>query len=177
VTLPGKGYRFAVPVRTVTQPGEVLVAHARARTQIVIEESELETDQALKALPERALPPRMHPRRDSGTNLPSTSETIMHQNDSDWPRELSLQNAESRGLSGTVCFRGSRLEGAVGRRNSARRSVLDLYGFRAIGPRYARDAPVQSDAQQQSHHEHNEDKQKLPRPASGIFKPKFSNMA
>src|SRR5277367_2470060 len=55
--------------------------------------------------------------------------------------------------------------------------VLDLYGFRPIGPRYARDAPVQSDAQQQSHHEHNEDKQKLPRPASGIFKPKLSNLA
>jgi len=36
VTLPGKGYRFAASVRTVTQQGEVLVAHARARTRIVI---------------------------------------------------------------------------------------------------------------------------------------------
>jgi DNA-binding winged helix-turn-helix (wHTH) protein/Tol biopolymer transport system component len=56
VTLPGRGYRFAAPVRTVTQ-GEVLVAHARARTQIVIEENEAETDHA--ALP----PPKTQPRR------------------------------------------------------------------------------------------------------------------
>jgi eukaryotic-like serine/threonine-protein kinase len=56
VTLPGKGYRFAAPVRAVTQQGDVLVAHARARTQIVIEENEAETEQA-------ALPPRTQPRR------------------------------------------------------------------------------------------------------------------
>ena len=48
VTLPGKGYRFAASVRTVTEQGEVLVAHARTRTQIVIEENEPETEQALK---------------------------------------------------------------------------------------------------------------------------------
>ena len=51
VTLPGRGYRFAVPVRTVTEQGETLVAQARTRTQIVIEEDEAETDQVLKALP------------------------------------------------------------------------------------------------------------------------------
>jgi DNA-binding winged helix-turn-helix (wHTH) protein/Tol biopolymer transport system component len=51
VTLPGKGYRFVAPVRAVTQPSEVLVAHARARTQIVIEENEPNTDQSLKTLP------------------------------------------------------------------------------------------------------------------------------
>ena len=50
VTLPGRGYRFAASVRTVTQQGEVLVAHTRARAQIVIEENEAETDQALKTL-------------------------------------------------------------------------------------------------------------------------------
>ena len=51
VTLPGRGYRFAAPVRTVTDQGEALVAQARTRTQIVIEENEAETDQALKTLP------------------------------------------------------------------------------------------------------------------------------
>lgn len=49
VTLPGRGYRFAATVRTVTEQGEALVAQARTRTQIVIEESE--PDQVLKALP------------------------------------------------------------------------------------------------------------------------------
>jgi DNA-binding winged helix-turn-helix (wHTH) protein/TolA-binding protein len=51
VTLPGRGYRFAATVRTVTEQGEALVAQARTRTQIVIEENEAETDKALKALP------------------------------------------------------------------------------------------------------------------------------
>jgi DNA-binding winged helix-turn-helix (wHTH) protein/tetratricopeptide (TPR) repeat protein len=51
VTLPGRGYRFAATVRTVTEQGEALVAQARTRTQIVIEENEAEMDQALKALP------------------------------------------------------------------------------------------------------------------------------
>lgn len=51
VTLPGRGYRFAATVRTVTEQGEALVAQARTRTQIVIEENEAQTDQALKALP------------------------------------------------------------------------------------------------------------------------------
>ncbi len=51
VTLPGRGYRFAATVRTVTEQGEALVAQARTRTQIVIEENGAETEQALKALP------------------------------------------------------------------------------------------------------------------------------
>ena len=41
VTLPGRGYRFAAPVRTVTEQGEALVAQARTRTQIVLEETKL----------------------------------------------------------------------------------------------------------------------------------------
>ena len=51
VTLPGRGYRFAATVRTVTEQGEALVARARTRTEIVIEEKEADTDQALKTLP------------------------------------------------------------------------------------------------------------------------------
>lgn len=46
VTLPGRGYRFAVPVRTVTEAsavegaddGEVLIAQMRSRTQILVEQ-------------------------------------------------------------------------------------------------------------------------------------------
>jgi DNA-binding winged helix-turn-helix (wHTH) protein/Tol biopolymer transport system component len=42
VTLPGRGYRFAVPVRTITEGraegGEVLIAQIRSRTQIMVEE-------------------------------------------------------------------------------------------------------------------------------------------
>ena len=51
VTLPGRGYRFAASVRTVPEQGETLVAQARTRTQIVIEENEAETEQRLKTLP------------------------------------------------------------------------------------------------------------------------------
>jgi len=51
VTQPGRGYRFAAPVRTVTEQSEALVAQARTRTQIVIEENEVVTGQALKILP------------------------------------------------------------------------------------------------------------------------------
>ena len=50
VTLPGRGYRFAATVRTVREQGEALLAQARTRTQILIEENEAETDQVLKAL-------------------------------------------------------------------------------------------------------------------------------
>jgi len=38
VTLPGRGYRFAVPVRTITEGGEVLIAQMRSRAQVLIEE-------------------------------------------------------------------------------------------------------------------------------------------
>ena len=34
VTLPGRGYRFAMSVRAVTEEGEALVAQARTRTEI-----------------------------------------------------------------------------------------------------------------------------------------------
>jgi DNA-binding winged helix-turn-helix (wHTH) protein/tetratricopeptide (TPR) repeat protein len=51
VTLPGRGYRFAAPVRTVTEQGEALVAQARTRTQIVIEENEAASGEVRKLLP------------------------------------------------------------------------------------------------------------------------------
>src|SRR5271163_4481887 len=50
VTLPGRGYRFAVPVRTITEGGEVLIAQMRSRAQIVIEEQAPEPAQTLPAL-------------------------------------------------------------------------------------------------------------------------------
>jgi eukaryotic-like serine/threonine-protein kinase len=39
VTLPGRGYRFAVPVSTIAEGGNVLIAQMRSRAQILIEES------------------------------------------------------------------------------------------------------------------------------------------
>src|SRR5580658_89895 len=51
VTLPGRGYRFAAPVRDVTEQGEALIAQARTRTQIVIEENEAEAKSPLTPLP------------------------------------------------------------------------------------------------------------------------------
>src|SRR5450755_3085001 len=51
VTLPGRGYRFAAQVRTVTEQGEALVAQTRTRTQIVIEENEAAPGEARKLLP------------------------------------------------------------------------------------------------------------------------------
>src|ERR1700678_4176063 len=53
VTLPGRGYRLAVPVRTVTEGGDVLIAQMRSRAQIVIEEhapNSVETQPALPPL-------------------------------------------------------------------------------------------------------------------------------
>jgi DNA-binding winged helix-turn-helix (wHTH) protein/tetratricopeptide (TPR) repeat protein len=51
VTLPGRGYRFAVPVRTITEGGDVLIAQMRSRAQIVIEEHAPEPVETLPALP------------------------------------------------------------------------------------------------------------------------------
>jgi DNA-binding winged helix-turn-helix (wHTH) protein/tetratricopeptide (TPR) repeat protein len=53
VTLPGRGYRFAATVRTITEQEETeaLVAQSRTRTQIVIEEDEAEPAEVLQALP------------------------------------------------------------------------------------------------------------------------------
>jgi eukaryotic-like serine/threonine-protein kinase len=51
VTLPGRGYRFAVPVRTITEDGAVLIAQMRSRAQIVIEEHAPEPVDSLPALP------------------------------------------------------------------------------------------------------------------------------
>jgi eukaryotic-like serine/threonine-protein kinase len=56
VTLPGRGYRFAVPVRTITEGGEVLIAQMRSRAQIVIEEHAPEPVETLPAV----LPPPAH---------------------------------------------------------------------------------------------------------------------
>ena len=50
VTLPGRGYRFAVPVRTITEGGETLIAQMRSRAQILIEEQVPEPAQTLPAL-------------------------------------------------------------------------------------------------------------------------------
>ncbi len=38
VTLPGRGYRFAVPVRTITDGSQALIAQMHSRTEIMIEE-------------------------------------------------------------------------------------------------------------------------------------------
>jgi DNA-binding winged helix-turn-helix (wHTH) protein/Flp pilus assembly protein TadD len=59
VTLPGRGYRFAVPVRTITEGGEVLIAQTRSRAQIVIEEhapDPIETQPAARPPPAQAKP-------------------------------------------------------------------------------------------------------------------------
>jgi len=51
VTLPGRGYRFAVPVRAIAEGGEVLIAQMRSRAQIVIEEHAPEPVETQPALP------------------------------------------------------------------------------------------------------------------------------
>src|SRR3984957_7531714 len=58
VTLPGRGYRFALPARTITEGGDVLIAQMRSRAQVLIEEripEPVETDPA-------ALPPPAYTR-------------------------------------------------------------------------------------------------------------------
>src|ERR1700729_1169409 len=59
VTLPGRGYRFAVPVRTLTGGGDVLIAQMRSRAQVVIEEQvpePVETQPAALSPPAHAKP-------------------------------------------------------------------------------------------------------------------------
>jgi eukaryotic-like serine/threonine-protein kinase len=59
VTLPGRGYRFVLPVRTISEEGDVLVAQMRTRAQIVIEEhapEPVETQPAALPPPEHAKP-------------------------------------------------------------------------------------------------------------------------
>jgi DNA-binding winged helix-turn-helix (wHTH) protein/tetratricopeptide (TPR) repeat protein len=51
VTLPGRGYRFAAPVRTVTDGSEALIAQMRSRTAITIEETVGEAGKSIPALP------------------------------------------------------------------------------------------------------------------------------
>jgi DNA-binding winged helix-turn-helix (wHTH) protein/tetratricopeptide (TPR) repeat protein len=57
ITLPGRGYRFAVPVRTITEGGDVLIAQMRSRAQILIEE---QVPGPIDTQP--ALPPPAHSR-------------------------------------------------------------------------------------------------------------------
>lgn len=56
VTLPGRGYRFAAPVRTVTDGSEALVAEMRSRTEFTLEETVGEAGESVPALPSRASP-------------------------------------------------------------------------------------------------------------------------
>src|SRR5271156_4763224 len=58
VTLPGRGYRFAVPVRMITEGGQALIAQMHSRAQIVIEEQVPEPGQTLPALspPSHSIP-------------------------------------------------------------------------------------------------------------------------
>ena len=51
VTLPGRGYRFAAEVRTVTPDGEDLVIESRSRSQMVIEQTDSAPSEILHTLP------------------------------------------------------------------------------------------------------------------------------
>ena len=50
VTLPGRGYRFAAEVRTISEGSEVLSAGMRSRTEITIEETAPEPGRSTPAL-------------------------------------------------------------------------------------------------------------------------------
>jgi DNA-binding winged helix-turn-helix (wHTH) protein/tetratricopeptide (TPR) repeat protein len=50
VTIPGRGYRFAAQVRTVTADGDDLVLASRSRSQIVVEPADGESDQTSNVL-------------------------------------------------------------------------------------------------------------------------------
>ena len=52
VTLPGRGYRFAEQVRTVTQDGDDVVIASHSRTQMVLEQPPSIPTASLPALPE-----------------------------------------------------------------------------------------------------------------------------
>jgi len=52
VTLPGRGYRFAEQVRTVTQDGDDVVISSRSRTGMVLEQAPSIHSESLPALPE-----------------------------------------------------------------------------------------------------------------------------
>ena len=51
VTLPGRGYRFAEQVRTVTQDGEDVVIESRSRAQMVVEQAGSAPSETSHALP------------------------------------------------------------------------------------------------------------------------------
>ena len=50
VTLPGRGYRFATEVRTVTQDDGDLVIESRSRSQMVVEQTDSVPSETLKAV-------------------------------------------------------------------------------------------------------------------------------
>src|SRR6201998_2734854 len=51
VTLPGRGYRFAEQVRTVMSDAEDLIIESHSRTRMVVEETDSEPAETLRALP------------------------------------------------------------------------------------------------------------------------------
>jgi DNA-binding winged helix-turn-helix (wHTH) protein/Tfp pilus assembly protein PilF len=51
LTLPGRGYRFAVQVRTVMQDGEDLVIESHSRSKMIVEQSESTPSETLHARP------------------------------------------------------------------------------------------------------------------------------
>jgi eukaryotic-like serine/threonine-protein kinase len=51
VTLPGRGYRFAEQVRTVTQDGDDVVIESRSRAQMVVEQADSAPSETLPSLP------------------------------------------------------------------------------------------------------------------------------
>jgi eukaryotic-like serine/threonine-protein kinase len=51
VTLPGRGYRFAEQVRTVTQDGDDVVIESRSRAQMVVEQADSAPSETLHSLP------------------------------------------------------------------------------------------------------------------------------
>ena len=53
VTLPGRGYRFAEQVRTVTQDGDDVVIESRSRGEMVVEQAGSAPSETLHALPIR----------------------------------------------------------------------------------------------------------------------------
>jgi eukaryotic-like serine/threonine-protein kinase len=53
VTLPGRGYRFAEQVRTLTQEGDDVVIASRSRTEMVVEQAPSIPSESMPALPER----------------------------------------------------------------------------------------------------------------------------
>jgi DNA-binding winged helix-turn-helix (wHTH) protein/tetratricopeptide (TPR) repeat protein len=54
VTLPGRGYRFSIPVITITEGGEAPIAQVRSRDRTMVEEPELVETQPVRPPPARS---------------------------------------------------------------------------------------------------------------------------